>query len=169
LPGPPGPSLLERLVATARESTARQLHVELAALTDEQQRRRLAGLLTVDEATRTSGLERLRRAPTSVTAAGLLGALGRLAEVRQLGVGELDLTGLPAGRVAALARNAQAARAQALARMAEPRRTASLLAAAGSCDPMPPTTCSTCSTDCWPGCCTAANAPSTSGTAVRTT
>ena len=126
----PGPSLLERLVATARESAARQLHVELAALPDEQQRRRLAGLRTVDEATRTSRLERLRRGPTSVTAAGLLGALGRLAEVRQIGVGELDLSGLPAGRVAALARHAQAARAQALARMAEPRRTASLLAAA---------------------------------------
>jgi len=126
----PGPSLLERLVATARESAAQQLHVELAALPDEQQRRRLAGLLTVDEATRTSRLERLRRGPTSVTGAGLLGALGRLAEVRQLGVGELDLSGLPAGRVATLARHAQAARAQALARMAEPRRTASLLAAA---------------------------------------
>jgi len=126
----PGSSLLERLVATAREQAAQQLHAELAALPDEQQRRRLADLLTVDEATRTSQLERLRRGPTSVTAAGLLGALGRLAEIRQLGVGELNLSGLPPGRVATLARHAQAARAQALARMAEPRRTASLLAAA---------------------------------------
>jgi len=65
----PGSSLLERLVATAREQAAQQLHAELAALPDEQQRGQLAGLLTVDEVTRTSRLERLRRGPTSVTAA----------------------------------------------------------------------------------------------------
>jgi len=126
----PGSSLLERLVATAREQAAQQLHAELAALPDEQQRERLAGLLTVDEVTRTSRLERLRRGPTSVTAAGLLGALDRLTEVRGLGVAQLDLSGVPAGRVATLARHAQTARAQALARMTEPRRTATLLAAA---------------------------------------
>jgi len=76
------PSLLERLVATAREQAAQQLYAELAALPDEQQRGQLADLLTVDEVTRTSRLERLRRGPTSVTAAGLLGALDRLTEVR---------------------------------------------------------------------------------------
>jgi len=64
----------------------------------------------VDETARTSRLERLRRGPTSVTAAGLLGALDRLGEVRQLGVGELDLSAVPPGRVATLARYAQAAR-----------------------------------------------------------
>jgi len=91
---------------------------------------RLRGLLAVDPDTRTSTLERLRRGPTSVTAAGLLGALDRLAEIERLGVAGLDLAGLPAVRVAALAANAQAARAQALSRMAEPRQTATLLAAA---------------------------------------
>jgi hypothetical protein len=60
---------LERLVATAREQAAQQLHAELAALPDEQQRGQLAGLLTVGEVTRTSRLERLRRGPTGVTAA----------------------------------------------------------------------------------------------------
>jgi len=126
----PGSSLLERLVAGAREQAAQQLHAELAALPDEQQRGQLAGLLSVDEAARVSRLERLRRGPTSVTAAGLLGAIDRLGEIRQLGVGGLDLSGVPAGRVATLARHAQAVRAQALARMAEPRRTATLLAVA---------------------------------------
>ena len=126
----PGPSVLLRFVATAREQAAQQLHAELAGLPDEQQRRQLTGLLIVDEPNRTSRLELLRRGPTSVTAAGLLGALDRLAEVRQLGVAGLDLSGVPAGRVATLARHGQAARAQALERMAEPRRTATLLAAA---------------------------------------
>jgi len=126
----PGASLLERLITTVREQAAHQLHTILAALPSEKQRNGLDALLSVEEATRTSRLERLRRGPTSITAAGLLGALDRLSEVQQLGVGELDLSAVPPGRVATLARNAQAARAQALSRMAEPRRTATLLAVA---------------------------------------
>jgi len=137
----PGPSLLERLITTVREQATQQLHTELAALPDGEQRHHLNGLLSVEETARTSRLERLRRGPTSVTAAGLLGALDRLGEVRQLGVGGLDLSGVPPGRVASLARYAQAARAQALSRMAEPRRTATLLAVArqletDACDDM---------------------------------
>lgn len=65
-----------------------------------------------------------------MTAAGLLGALHRLEEVRALGVGDLDLTFLPAGRREALARYATTARAQAVARLGGQRRTATLLAAA---------------------------------------
>jgi len=126
----PGPSLLERLIATVRDQATQQLHTALAALPDEAQRHHLSGLLNVEDTTRTSRLERLRRGPTSVTAAGLLGALDRLSEVHQLGVGELDLSAVPPGRVATLARHAQVARTQALSRMAEPRRTATLLAVA---------------------------------------
>ncbi len=126
----PGSSVLERLITTVRESVAGQLHAELAGLCDPAQRGRLLGLLDVDSATRTSRLERLRRGPTSVTAAGLLGALDRLEQVRALGVDGLDVSGVPAGRVELLARHAQTARAQALTRLAEPRRTATLLAAA---------------------------------------
>ncbi len=44
--------------------------------------------------------------------------------------GELDLSAVLPGRGATLARYAQAARAQALSRMAEPRRTATLFAVA---------------------------------------
>jgi len=126
----PGPSLLERLITTVRDQATQQLHTDLAALPGEEQRHHLNGLLNVEETTRTSRLERLRRGPTSVTAAGLLGALDRLSEVHQLGVGELDLSAVPPGRVATLARHAQAARTQARSRMAEPRRTATLLAVA---------------------------------------
>jgi len=65
-----------------------------------------------------------------VTATGLLGALHRLEEIRALGVGDLDLTFVPAGRLEALARYATTARAQAVSRMGGQRRTATLLAAA---------------------------------------
>jgi len=126
----PGPSVLERLIASVRDSTTGQLHEDLAGLVDPPGRQRLRGLLYVDPVTRTSTLERLRRGPTSITAAGLLGAIERLAEVRRLGVTDLDLAALPSSRVHALAANAQAARAQALSRMADPRQTATLLAVA---------------------------------------
>ena len=55
-------------------------------------------------------------------------ALQRLVEVRQLGVGGLDLHAVPPSRIAALARHAAAARAQTLARMPTERRVATMLA-----------------------------------------
>lgn len=53
---------------------------------------------------RRSDLDRLRRPPLSPTIPGLVQALERLGEVRALGVGGLDLSGVPPRRVAALAR-----------------------------------------------------------------
>lgn len=126
----PGPTVLARLVASVRDQAASRLWKTLADLPDAAQRARLESLLAVADGERTSTLERLRRGPTSVTAAGLLGALHRLEEIRSLGVGELDLSFVPPGRLEALARHAATARAQAVARMTEQRRTATLLAAA---------------------------------------
>ncbi len=97
---------------------------------DAGQRARLEGLFVVADGERSSTLDRLRRGATSVTATGLLGALHRLEEIRALGVGGLDLSFVPPGRLEALARYATIAKAQAVARMGEQRRTATLLAAA---------------------------------------
>jgi TnpA family transposase len=126
----PGPTVLARLVASIRDQAATQLWQTLAAAPDAEQRARLESLLVVPAGERSSTLDRLRRGPTSVTAAGLLGALHRLEEIRGLGVGGLDLTFVPPGRLEALARYATTAKAQAVARMSEQRRTATLLAAA---------------------------------------
>lgn len=93
-----------------------------------RQAARLETLLLADERSRQSPLERLRRAPTRVSVAGLVGALQRLQEIRALGVGQIDLSTVPPVRVHALARYAAAARAQAIARMPPPRRHATLLA-----------------------------------------
>lgn len=154
----PGPSLLERLVAGVRDAAARQLNNELAALVDTQALVRLRGLLVVDPVSRTSSLERLRRGPSSVTTGGLLGALGRLAEIERFGVAGLDLSGLPAVRVAALAANAQA-RGRRPCRgwrsRDRPRRCSRPLSC---CKPTPPMTCLICWTGFWAGCCRAASA-----------
>ena len=55
-----------------------------------------------------------------------LNELCRLDEVRAIGAGRLELSDLPPGRVTVLARYATAARSQAIARMPEQRRIATL-------------------------------------------
>jgi TnpA family transposase len=126
----PGATTLARLVARIRERAAARLWRILSEAPTVEQRRRLQGLLSVPEDGRPSTLERLRRAPTRVSGQGLLGALIRLEEIRALGVGELDLTRVPAGRLDALARYAYSVRAQAISRMREDRKIATLVAVA---------------------------------------
>ena len=82
----------------------------------------------VPDGRRRSELDRLRRPPFSPTITGLVQALERLGEIRDLGVGGLDLSGLPARRVAGLARYAEDAWATQLADLAPQRRVATLVA-----------------------------------------
>jgi hypothetical protein len=122
----PGVSVLARLVAQVRDRAALRLWQALDRTPTPAQRARLDALVVPPEGQRQTGLDRLRRAPPSVSASGMLGALHRLDEVRALGVGSLDLTGIPSGRLRALARYASAVRAQAIARMPAERRIATL-------------------------------------------
>jgi TnpA family transposase len=124
----PGVTTLSRLVAQVRERAAQRLWSRLAQRPSVEQRQRLENLLVIREGERLSALERLRRAPTRVSAPGLVGALKRLNEFRALGVSQLTVAGLPPGRVKALARYAASAWAQLLERMPAERRLASLLA-----------------------------------------
>ena len=124
----PGVTVLARLVAQVRDQAASRLWRTLARALKPRQAARLETLLVADERSRQSPLERLRRAPTRVSVAGLVEALERLQEIRALGVSHIDLSAVPPVRVQALARYAAAARAQAIARMPPPRRHATLLA-----------------------------------------
>jgi Domain of unknown function (DUF4158) len=94
----PGHSVLARLVAAVRDRAARRLHIRLAAAAPPELVARLEKLLLVPEGARRSELDRLRRPPFTPTITGLVKALQRLAEVRGLGAGALDLSGCrPAG------------------------------------------------------------------------
>lgn len=124
----PGVTVLARLVARVRERAAQRLWRLLARLPSPEQRTRLEALLAVPAGARQSPLERLRRAPTRVSAPGLQEALRRVAEVRALEVGALDLAQIPPGRLKALARYAATAWAQTIGRMTPDRRIATLLA-----------------------------------------
>jgi hypothetical protein len=126
----PGISVLARLVAQARDHASARLWKRLAAIPPHEQRSRLERLLQLPDAARQTALDRLRRPPTRASASGLAGALRRLQEVRAVDVHHLDLGRLPPGRVAGLARFAGSARAQAIQRMPDDRRLATLLACA---------------------------------------
>lgn len=124
----PGVTVLARLVARVRERASQRLWRMLAHLPSPEQRAKLEALLVVPEGARQSYLDQLRRAPTRISAPALVEALARVAEVRDLGMGDLSLSRVPPGRLKALARYAATAWAQTIARMSEERRIATLLA-----------------------------------------
>jgi TnpA family transposase len=124
----PGVTALARLVAQVRDQAASRLWRTLTRTLKPWQAVRLETLPIADERSRQSPLERLRRAPTRVSVAGMVDALERLREIRALGVSHIDLCTVPPVRIQILARYAALARAQAIARMPSPRQDATLLA-----------------------------------------
>jgi TnpA family transposase len=124
----PGVSTLVRLIAQVRDRAAQRLWQLLDGRLTPAQRTTLDTVLQVPEGRRMSTLDRLRKAPTHISAPALVGALHRLEDIRALGVGTIDCRHVPPGRMQVLARFAAAARAQAIARMPDDRRSATLLA-----------------------------------------
>ena len=124
----PGVTTLVRLIAQVRDRAATRLWQTLHGRLTPAQRAILDTLLIVPEDRHSSPLDRLRNAPTRISAPALVGALHRLDEIRALGVGAIDCRYVPTGRMQLLARFAAAARAQAISRMPPERRSATLLA-----------------------------------------
>ena len=124
----PGVSVLARLVASVRERAANRLFQVLCQLPNPTQRQQLEELLVVKEGERYSPVDRLRHPPNRISAPALVAALKRLVEVRLLGIGTIDVTRVPPNRLKVLARSASAARSQAISRMPEIRRIATMLA-----------------------------------------
>jgi len=124
----PGVSVLARLVASARDRAANRLWKVLSQKPNSQQRLQLEKLLLIANGERYSTLDRLRHSPSRVSAKSLFNALNRLVEVRSLGISNIDLSKIPPARIKILARHANAARSQAIARMPDTRRIATLLA-----------------------------------------
>jgi hypothetical protein len=83
----PGASVLERTIARVRSRASRRLWRLLAARITPDQKGRLDALLVVPESGRQSPMDRLRSGPALQSAAELVRAIERLAEVRQLAAG----------------------------------------------------------------------------------
>lgn len=116
------------LVAEVRAEAGERLWSLLYSLAGDQLRRRLDDLLVVPEGARISEPERLRSGQVRLSTAEMVRSLDRFSAVRELGAGVVDVSAVPAGRLAALARYAMAAHAPALRQMTVTRRTATLLA-----------------------------------------
>ncbi len=123
----PGVSTLTRLISSLRERVAERLWQRVSAACTPEQRTDLEGLLAHAGVSRITNLERLRRAPSHASAPVLVQSLARLAEVRELDVGPLDLVNVPACRIRALAQYAVTTKAQNIASLSEQRRTATLV------------------------------------------
>src|SRR5207244_584506 len=124
----PGASVLERLVAQVRSRANRRLWRGLTVSMTPDQRSGLESLLVVPEGARQSPLDRLRSGPTLQSIPELARAITRLGEVRGLAHGLPRTDRLPKTKVLALARFASTAKAQAVARLPDERRIATLLA-----------------------------------------
>ncbi len=124
----PGASVLERTVARVRSRANSRLWRLLAARITPEQKTRLDALLVVPEGSRQSPMDRLRSGPTLQSTNELVRAIERLNEVRHLAAGLPPIDRLPKTRILSLARFAGAAKAQAVARLPDERRAATLLA-----------------------------------------
>jgi len=126
----PGLTTLARLVAAVRAEVLERLWRTLSESIDDALRQRLERLLDIEEGSRTSTLERLRTSPSRISGQGEERALARLAEVKALGAGAVDVSSAPPNKLAVLARYGLAAKAPQLRELVEPRRGAVLLATA---------------------------------------
>ncbi|HKM84158.1 MAG TPA: Tn3 family transposase [Candidatus Acidoferrum sp.] len=124
----PGLSVLERAVARVRSRANGHLHRRLIKGVTPSQRERLDGLVIVPEGDRQSTFDRLRDGPYIQSGPEIGRTLVRLGEIRKIADDLPQIDSLPPGKVAALARFASAAKAQAVARLPDDRRTATLLA-----------------------------------------
>ena len=124
----PGLTVLERAIARVRSRASERLWQRLTARVTPEQRQRLESLLAVPDGERRSTLDRLRDGPVLQSPAELSRAVDRLKEVQELAAGLPLLDRLPKSRITSLARFAAAAKAQAVERLPDERRIATLLA-----------------------------------------
>ena len=124
----PGATVLERAIARVRGRANSRLWRLLAARITADHKERLDALVVVPGNARQSPMDRLRSGPVLQSVPELARAIKRLDEVRELAKGLPHTDKLPKTRILALARFANAAKAQAVSRMPDERRAATLLA-----------------------------------------
>ncbi|HUM71428.1 MAG TPA: DUF4158 domain-containing protein, partial [Chloroflexota bacterium] len=123
----PGPTVLERFVAQVIERADKRLWARLNRLVDEPRGEQLRALLTIEEGNRFSRLELLRRRERHASTRTINAAMRRLVDVRTFGLGNLDLSGLPMGRIKAMSRYGLTSWAAAIGDLGQAHQLATLL------------------------------------------
>lgn len=124
----PGVTTLARLVARTRDEATNRLYDTLYRLLTPRQQAILELLLEVPEGSRVTDLERWRTGPAVPSGRNLEKALQRAAEILGVGLGSLEMPGVPRRRIVDLARYGMEAKASALRRHGPSRKLATLLA-----------------------------------------
>ncbi len=124
----PGVTVLERLVATARERAYKETLRQLEPLLTPERRTWLDGLLIRDPPLGRTRFEWLKGRATGNTPAAILGAIAQIIYLRAQGVGAWDLRGLNLNRRKFLARLGTKSSAWALDRAPDYRRYPILVA-----------------------------------------
>ena len=124
----PGPSVIERLVATALLKAERHVDQQIDAGLDAVQRNALEALLEVDPDTALSVLAWTRQAPGMVGHRALAQLIEQLERLRSVAVNPAILDGIDADRRHILVQEGMRLSAQHLKRLVPPRRRAILAA-----------------------------------------
>ena len=124
----PGISTLVIMVSRVRERVSKRLWQRLASLANPSQKEQLENLLLIPKGKRYSKLDELKNGPTRISSSGLVQALQRYKFIRDLGIGQINFGNIPKTKINHLARYVTISWAPSIARMADDRRMAVLLA-----------------------------------------
>ena len=119
-------------MARLRSRVEERVWSMLTAAASPEARAKLETLLSIPEGGHQSLLDRLRKGPYRRSAPELVRALGRVEEVRRLGITLSVAHRIPTGRLHALARFASTAKISVIRRLPESRRLATLVAFASN-------------------------------------
>jgi TnpA family transposase len=116
------------MISRVRERASKRLWQRLASLANPDQKKQLEILLLIPAGKRYSKLDELKNGPTRISSAGLVHALRRYDFIRDLGIGQINFGNIPKTKINYLARYVTISWAPSIARMADDRRIAVLLA-----------------------------------------
>jgi TnpA family transposase len=124
----PGISTLVIMISKVRERVSKRLWQRLSSLANPSQKQQLENLLLIPTGKRYSKLDELKNGPTRLSSSGLVQALQRYKFIRDLGIGQINFGNIPKTKINHLARYVTVSWAPSIARMADDRRMAVLLA-----------------------------------------
>lgn len=124
----PGFSVVERMVATARNEAELEIFRQLESIIDDVLAEDLDGLLSAEQPNRPTPLALLRQSATTNSPKSILGGLQKLHQLQRFQAGQWNLAAINPNRRKQLAQIGFRSTAQALSRMNKTRRYPILLA-----------------------------------------